>query len=388
MNRTSFLVRALCGILLAFPAAASAQSGKRTQNQESLKQEAAMAIRRGVAFLEKAQAANGSIGDPEQPAITALSVLAVLGDPGRDPQSLPEAAKRGYDFIASTAQPDGGLYVKGLANYNTSICLTALMAHPKGDLRPLARKARAFVTGLQQDNEEKGALDHSHDGGIGYGGSSKFSDLSNTHFALEALYYAKALDAEQPPSPNDPKLNYDAAIAFVSRCQNLKAHNDATWVSEDAANKGGFIYEPGVSKAGEQDVGNGKKALRSSGSISYAGLLSLIYANLTPKDERVEAVLGWLQDNFSATENPGLGGQGLYYYYHSMAKALTTLNMSELKKSDGTVIDWRQEVGNRILNAQQPSGGWTNPTARWRESDEVYATALATLTLIHIHNSL
>ena len=361
----------------------------RNQNQESLKQEAALAIRRGVKFLEKSQdATTGAIGEPEQPAITGLAVLGLLGDPGRDPKTLPDSAKKAYDFIASTAQPDGGLYVKGLANYNTSICLTALMAHPTGDFRPLARHARKFITGLQQDNEEPGQADHSHDGGIGYGGSSQYSDLSNTHFALEALYFAQALDAEQPPSPDEPKLNYEAAIAFVSRCQNLKSTNSSTWVSEDPANKGGFIYEPGVSKAGEEDLGDGKKALRSVGSISYAGLLSLIYANLTPEDERVKAVLAWLQDHFSATENPGLGGQGLYYYYHAMAKALTALNLGELRKSDGTVIDWRLAVGNQLLNAQEPSGSWTNPTARWRESDAVYTTALATLTLIHIHNSL
>lgn len=388
MNPIPLIARPLCGALLALALTLPAAAQPRTQNQESLKQETALAIRRGVAFLEKAQAANGAIGDPEQPAITGLSVLAILGDPGRGEKDLPETAAKAYDFIASTAQPDGGLYVKGLANYNTSICLTALMAHPAGDLRPLARRARAFVTGLQQDNEEKGEADHTHDGGIGYGGSSVYSDLSNTHFALEALYYAQALDAEQPPSPDEPKLNYEAAIAFVSRCQNLKARNSSAWVSEDPANKGGFIYEPGVSKAGEQDLGNGRKALRSSGSISYAGLLSLIYARLTPDDERVRGVLAWLQDNFSATENPGLGGQGLYYYYHSMAKALTALNMGELKKSDGTAIDWRQEIGNRILNSQEPAGSWTNPTARWRESDTIYTTALATLTLIHIHRSL
>jgi len=386
MKTHSCLMAAMSALSLVVSLPAAAQA--RTQNQESLKQEAAMAIRRGVAFLEKAQGANGAIGDPEQPAITGLAVLAILGDPGRAPKDLPASAKKGYDFIASTARPDGGLYVKGLANYNTSICLTALMAHPTGDLRPLARNARTFITGLQQDNGEQGEADHTHDGGIGYGGSSQYSDMSNTHFALEALYYAQALDAEDPPSPDAPKLNYQAAIDFVSRCQNLKTHNASAWVSEDPANKGGFIYEPGVSKAGEQDLGDGKKALRSSGSISYAGLLSLIYAKLTPDDERVRGVLGWLQNNFSATENPGLGGQGLYYYYHSMAKALTALNLGQLKKSDGTEIDWRQEIGNQILNSQQPDGSWVNPTARWRESDTVYATALATLTLIHIHNSL
>jgi squalene-hopene/tetraprenyl-beta-curcumene cyclase len=387
MKLFTHITSVVCGLMVL--AGMSTPVAARNQNQASLKQEAALAIRRGVKFLEKSQdAATGAIGEPEQPAITGLAVLAILGDPSRDGSSLPAPAKKAYDFIASTAQPDGGIYVKGLANYNTSICLTALMAHPAGDFRLLARQARNYVIGLQQDNEEPGQADHSHDGGIGYGGSSQFSDLSNTHFALEALYYAQALDAEEPPAPDAPRLNYEAAIAFVSRCQNRQASNASAWVSEDPANKGGFIYEPGVSKAGEQDLGGGKKALRSVGSISYAGLLSLVYAKLSPEDARVQAVLEWLQNNFSATENPGLEGQGLYYYYHSMAKALTILNLSELKKSDGTVIDWRLEVGNRLLNSQEPAGSWTNSTARWRESDAIYATALATLTLIHIHNSL
>ncbi len=358
------------------------------KNDESLKQETAQAIRRAVQFLEQQQdAATGAIGDKENPGITALAALAIVGDPAREGKTVPESAQKAYGFIASTAKPDGGLYVKGLANYNTSLCLTALMQHPAGDFRPLARKARAFLIGLQQDEGEQGELDQSHDGGIGYGGSSPRSDLSNTHFALEALYYAQALDAEQP-SKDEPKLNYEAAIAFVSRCQNLKAKNDQPWVSEDAKNKGGFVYEPGVSKAGEEKTADGKTALRSTGSISYAGLLSLIYAKLEKDDERVKAVLDWLRGNFSATENPGLGGQGLYYYYHSMAKALTALNMAELKTEDGKAIDWRSEVGNQALRTQKADGSWINDTARWRESDPVYATALVALTLIHIHNSL
>ena len=374
-------------LTLAFAVAFGGTADAR--NDESLKNEAAQAIRRGVQFLEKAQnAGTGAIGDAENPGITALSILAILGDPGRDARALPASAKKAYDFIASTKQSDGGLYVKGLANYNTSLCLTALMAHPTGDLRPLARQARAYVTGLQQDHDEPGKADNSYDGGIGYGGSSKFSDISNTHFALEALYYAQALDTEQAPPLNEKMLNYEAAITFVSCCQNLKAKNDQPWVSEDAKNKGGFVYEPGVSKAGEEDLGDGKKALRSTGSISYAGLLSLIYAKLDRDDVRVQAVLEWLQANFRAAENPGLGQQGLYYYYHSMAKALTVLNIVELKTKNGQAIDWRTEIGNQILRRQKSDGSWANDTGRWRESETIYATALATLTLIHIHNSL
>jgi squalene-hopene/tetraprenyl-beta-curcumene cyclase len=359
------------------------------RGNESLKNEAAQAIRRGVRFLEAQQdAANGAIGDKENPAITALAVLAIIGDPSRQPTAVPAAAAKAYDFIVSCAKPDGGIYVSGLANYNTSICLTALMAHPKSEYRDVARRARAFVIDLQQDDGEPGQLDHDHDGGIGYGGSSKRSDLSNTHFALESLYYAQALDAEQPADKHEPKLNYEAAIAFVSRCQNLRAKNDQPWVSEDPKNRGGFIYEPGVSKAGEEKLPDGRVALRSTGSISYAGLLSLIYAHLDRNDPRVKAVLEWLEENFSIKENPGLGQEGLFYYYHSMAKALTVLDMPQLKVKDGRMVDWREPLGNQLLRAQKSDGSWSNAVGRWRESDPVYATALGVLTLTHLHNSL
>jgi squalene-hopene/tetraprenyl-beta-curcumene cyclase len=261
------------------------------------------------------------------------------------------------------------------------------MQHPQGLYENQARAARKFLISQQHDLGEKGQMDDPRDGGIGYGGSSTTSDMSNTHFALEALYYAKALDAEKPDD-NEPKLNYAAAIQFISNCQNLKKHNAAAWVSEDEANKGGFIYEPGVSKAPEMKLPDGKVALRSYGSISYAGLLSLIYAELKPDDERIKAVLTWLQSNYTVEENPGMEQQGLYYYYHSMAKALNVVGLKELKLKDGRKVDWRQELAMKLLNTQQPAGTWTNATARWRESDTIYATSLATLALIHIHNAL
>ena len=134
MIRTLMLTPLLAGAIAATATA---------KNNDSLKNEAAQAIRRGVRFLEARQdGATGAVGDLENAGITALSVLAILGDPAREPKLLPASAHKGYDFIATTKRPDGGLYVKGLADYNTSLCLTALMAHPTGDLRPLARAAR------------------------------------------------------------------------------------------------------------------------------------------------------------------------------------------------------------------------------------------------------
>jgi squalene-hopene/tetraprenyl-beta-curcumene cyclase len=71
-------------------------------------------------------------------------------------------------------------------------------------------------------------------------------------------------------------LNWSAAIQFIQRCQNLPTHNPEKWASDDPQNKGGFIYAPGESKAGQTNLPSGRVALRSYGSMSYAGLLSYI----------------------------------------------------------------------------------------------------------------
>ena len=61
--------------------------------------------------------------------------------------------------------------------------------------------------------------------------------------------------------------------------------------------------------------------------MSYAGLLSFVYADMEKKDPRIVAVLEWLKKNYSVTQNPGMGQQGLFYYYNTMSKALSILDV-------------------------------------------------------------
>ena len=49
--------------------------------------------------------------------------------------------------------------------------------------------------------------------------------------------------------------------------------------------------------AGETNLPSGRVALRSYGSISYAGLLSYIYADLKKDDPRVQAEVLQLEPN-------------------------------------------------------------------------------------------
>lgn len=378
MKRTAFLA-ALCCSFAALCGPSRAQTA-----DESLRNEVQAAIDRGVRFLKSKQdPATGAIGSADNPAFTALGAMAIMGDPRVAEKEMPAEAKKACGFLLASQKPDGGIYTMGLPNYNTSLALTALtMAGPDKKYRDAILRARKLVIGGQYDDGEKGKQDTPYDGGVGYG-SKPPTDMSNTHFALEALYHAKLYLQDDPTSKNEPQLNYSAAIDFVSRCQNLSATNKSSWVSDDAKNKGGFIYRPGESKAAApDDLGDGRTALRSYASMGYAGLLSFIYAEMDQKDQRVTAVKEWLAKNYSVKENPGIGQEGLFYYYHTMAKALSLAEMDFIETPAGRV-NWRADLAKQLFNLQKEDGSWTNENGRWMEKDSILVTAYAVLALEH-----
>jgi len=183
-------------------------------------------------------------------------------------------------------------------------------------------------------------------------------------------------------------LNWPAAIHFIQSCQNLPEYNKEKWASSDPQNKGGFIYYPGQSMAGETNLSSGRVAFRSYGSASYAGLLSYIYANLTREDPRVVAVMDWLRNNYTLAENPGMGPQGIFYYYHTMTKALTVYGADYIELKDGSKINWRQELALKLINLQQKDGSWMNQNGRWWEKDPVLVTAYAVISLEMVDRAL
>jgi squalene-hopene/tetraprenyl-beta-curcumene cyclase len=344
----------------------------------SLGHEVRRAMTRGSEWLQKNQNPDGSWSTPDHPAVTALALVALRGaDPTATVENSP-VLRRGYQFIVESAQPDGGIYRKReLVTYNTAISMLALIAAGKAEYQPIILKARQFLVGLQSDFGERGKTDHVYDGGIGYGSRYDHSDMSNTAQALEALYYSRQLAKDQ----GLPDLNWDAAIHFLQNCQNLPEYNKQPWASGDPQNRGGFVYYPGASMAGEVTLPSGRVALRSYGSISYAGLLSYMYSDLTPDDPRVSAVFEWLKANYTLEENPGMGPQGLFYYYHTMAKALNLLNVEVLELKQGGRVKWREALATRLVGLQQQDGSWINENNRWWERDPALVTSYALISL-------
>jgi squalene-hopene/tetraprenyl-beta-curcumene cyclase len=341
------------------------------------------AIDKGLSWLQTNQNTNGYWSTADQPAVTALALTAFMGEPSGHYQSHPSPAiERGYKFIAANAKPDGSIYGKGLQNYNTAICMMGLIAARNPQFDPLLLRGRQWLISQQVHLNENGKTNSPLDGGVGYGDHGPYSDMNNTMTALEALYYSKYKYMDADKSMTGGKdLNWAAAIHFIQSCQNLPAYNKEPWVSDDARDKGGFVYFPGNSKAGSFTNAQGRVALRSYGSISYAGLLSYIYADLQHDDPRVQAAFDWLRNNYTLDENPGMGRQGLYYYMHLMTKALAIYGVDQLATANGKAVDWRKDVAMKLINLQKADGSWVNDNGRWWEHDPALVTSYSLMSL-------
>ncbi|MEM7807068.1 MAG: prenyltransferase/squalene oxidase repeat-containing protein [Planctomycetota bacterium] len=351
----------------------------------------------GLAFLQQQQQPDGTWQADERvpPAVTALVLRAFVGNDAYTPDS--PLVRRGFDALVAQQVEDGGIYDDLLANYNTAISTTALAEARReaGDDRytDTIDAAVAYLRRLQWtpetqadfEGEELSQSVSSEDdpffGGWGYGGRSRGAgrpDLSNAAMALEALHEAGVpLD--------DPA--FERARMFVSRLQNRSESNDQPW----AGNDGGFVYSPdedrsGESFAGETTTPDGDRRLRSYGSMTYAGLKSMIYAGLDADDPRVLAAVAWAGDNWTLDANPGmrLAGEnqaewGLFYYYLMVARSLDAYDQPVLDTIDGPV-DWRLALIDALAQRQNADGSWSgNP--KWRENDPTMVTAYSVIAL-------
>jgi squalene-hopene/tetraprenyl-beta-curcumene cyclase len=244
-------------------------------------------------------------------------------------------------------------------------------ANRNGKYDGLIKKADAYIKASQWGGDGKTTAEDIQFGGAGYGRSGDRPDLSNTSFLVDALRAAGNKEDSEA---------IQRALVFVSRCQNLESeHNTTPFAAK--LNDGGFYYTPaagGVSQAGNDEATGG---LRSYASMTYAGLKSMIYAGVKPDDPRVKAALGWLKKHYDLDSNPGMGDAGLYYYYHTFAKALSALGQDKFVDEQGVEHDWRKELIEELASRQKPDGSWVNENSRWLEGDASLVTGYALLAL-------
>jgi squalene-hopene/tetraprenyl-beta-curcumene cyclase len=417
------------GCLLTAAMLAAPAFGSETEKaglDPATKKEALQAIRDGVQWLKSRQKEDGSWMPKQYPAITAMATRAILQDPSRPKDKMDENASKGLAYVASCARPDGGIYCdipreKGgsQANYNTAAALLALDAAggaPNDPLalaldgvhetkyEPLVHAARSYLIHTQRLDKDD------YYGGWGYDAGRKdpHADMSNTGFAMEALYITSRSSKSSAPQPkpaetatpaapaktetqtpeaasDDP--NWAAATAFLSHCQNLPSADKDRAVSRLPRDVGGFYYHPNASMAkGELDE-DGRQIWHSYGNATALGLECLLEAGVDRTDPRVAETVNWLRANFNLEEHAGgMGKQGLYYYYHTLAWALTMYGEEPLKRADKPAVDWRRAMIEKLVALQRtdPQTGlkyWVNDEGRWMENDPVLVTAYSVLAL-------
>ena len=360
-----------CGLVVL---QASTLFGQETVTSDGIEQaKRDQIVRAGVEYLlEKGQTEDGSFSKHISPAVTAMCTNALL-DHGV-PLSHPKV-QLALKFLESYIQPDGGIYApgSGLQNYETSISVMCLLRANKEDkYDKTIQDAVGYLKIIQWDEGEEHEQLSKFYGGLGYG-KHKRPDMSNAQIFMDALKAA----GEDKDSAAIQK-----ALVFVSRAQNLPSeHNVSKWAAKTTADdKGGFIYTPvgeGESKPGKTDGGG----LRSYGSMTYAGLKSFLYAGVDKDDIRVQAAMDWIRRHYDLKTNPGMGQQGLFYYYHVFAKTLGAVGEPVLIDSDGVKHNWRNDLIEQLAKLQNKDGSWTNEHDRWYEGDPNLVTAYAMLSL-------
>ena len=148
------------------------------------------------------------------------------------------------------------------------------------------------------------------------------------------------------------------------------------------------MKKPEGKTEGKPEAAPEKQPQPANGSMTYAGMQSLIYAKLDANDDRIKKALSWIGKTYTLDENPGMGLEGLYYYYQTMAKALTASGINVLTLEDGSKIDWREELSKKLIQIQKGDGSWVNTNNRWWEADSTLVTCYIVLALEQIYYSL
>jgi squalene-hopene/tetraprenyl-beta-curcumene cyclase len=363
------LTLAAAVLLTALPASAPGQDKDRGPDPKEVQ----AVLDKAVAYLRKRQGEDGSYAPKlAGPGVTALVVAGLLRN-GYAPDD-PTVAKA-LAYMESKVQKDGGIYDQRLANYVTSVALMAFAeANKGGRYDTLIKNATQFLKRLQYGDDRVDAKDVKY-GGLGYDGKGR-PDMSNTHYFLEAM-----LAAGVPK--DDPAVQ--RALKFVSRSQNLPGeHQDQPFAKKVTADdKGGVTYTPLDPDDSPHKTAAG--GLRSLGAMTYAGLKSFLYAGVSRDDPRVQGAINWTRAHYTLDENPGQGQAGLYYYYHTFAKAMTAWGEDPFEDAAKKKHDWRKELFEALKKRQRADGSWVVEGDRtFGESSPELATAFAVLSLSYV----
>lgn len=336
------------------------------ERPEDWKNAARDAVVRGGSYLIKTKNPNGSWGKMQQPAISALAALALHGAACESAEARGQAVDSAMEFATGFRRDDGSIQapvrilkvfkVSGYPVYTTSLTLLAMQATDPERYREPMLACRSYLLDMQ-------IQDGSDSGGLGYD-SGKRADLSNTNWAAEALYKTNYLGHESNVASHEEAERtaqmWQDLDTFLAGMQNLEG-------DEPSERDGGFRYSAGGD-------------LVSTGAMSYAGLKSMVYAQISRADPRVLGAWRYVQNNYSVLAEPVKGEAGLYYYYLTMAKALNAYGAISVPTPEGP-RHWRKDLAARLVELQRPDGSWRNENGRYFEAMPELVTSYALLAL-------
>lgn len=384
--------------------AALVSFGASAQTADTIEARARAGIEKGLDWLLEKQQTNGVWSSAQNPALTAMPAWA-LSASGREKDGA--AIAKAVAHVKSCARDDGGIYVVvpgrrggSYGTYNTAICMTALhYCDPVGSTRIL-QKAREYVASTQLTGAEG---EGGNTGGFGYEAATSAraggADLNNSAWVISAMALTADVEESRPAGEKRADIDWEAALGYVDRMQ-VKAGAKGA----DPDDAGGFLYRlpdrglppstiPAAPRGGATNQlprssnpslpSSTRPPLRSYGSITYSGLLSMLYARVGRDDPRVVSAIDYARRHWTLSENPGQGQQGVYFYYTIMARALALLDVDQLPpvKDGDAPIAWRDELVEKVLSLQKEDGSWVNENNRWFENDAVLTTSYAVLTL-------
>jgi len=321
-------------------------------------------INNGLAWLSQQQDRGDGSWDGS-PGVTSLCLLAYLNN--NITEGNP-AVDGGINYLINETRLDwdeNNPPIGRDATYSASMAILALKATMNEDYADIINTLGEWLEQTQWDeNNLWGGTNNSNAiyGGWGYGhNDSNWADLSNTQWALMGL------DAWGNLSKNDGL--WSRALVFLERCQSNIS--------------GGFGYMPSDMDMGPKQRGPEPGPMDNAyGSMSAAGLWSLMLCGLNDVDPKVQAAIGWFERNYTWKENPHQGDQWLMYYYITLAKALTMVGMDFINIVNGTYTsngphNWTYDMNENLTAMKKLNDTY------WEESSHgpVLATAYALLCL-------
>jgi squalene-hopene/tetraprenyl-beta-curcumene cyclase len=345
----------------------------------SFRNEVQHAIDRGLEFLLTAQYTNGGWLVPDSPVVTALVLVALVGDPSH--RHLTNAGpmspvNRGFRFLEEQHGDDVETNLAPHAPSATALRTFAVLSAGRSVDRPALYATRHLLQRALNRWTALPCATAPATQGAADADSLQAPDIHDILAVLDALRSLDRVLEETPPAPRGYDL--EAVLRLIQGCQQPRSSAAPQRQTGAEADRGGFVDARHRAQV----------AAAPDGAATCAGVLSYLSVGLQPQDERVQAACGWLRRHFTLDANPGHGREGNYRFLCLLARSSAALGIDRFALPDGRSVDWRQALAMRLLDLQEPDGSWIEGGPSATGTDSIHATAWAVIAMEIVYRDL